>query len=166
MMDDHPDSLKDLPPEEQSTETAYSSSGELQRIGPYRRGPSFGKPQRSWRGITKRGGDAMRTICASIALAGSLAGCVGQAVAQVPEPSTTGKTYTGLRHQFTITLPVGWFAFDQKATIGRPGPHGVVVFSPVDLAKMSHLGDPGSAADEKARKAFAETSTGKIPSFL
>ncbi len=36
MRDDHPDSPKDLPPEEQSTETSYSSSGEPQRIGPYR----------------------------------------------------------------------------------------------------------------------------------
>ncbi len=35
MRDDHPDS-PDLPPEEQSTETSYGSSGELQRVGPYR----------------------------------------------------------------------------------------------------------------------------------
>ena len=66
--------------------------------------------------------------------------------------------------QFTITVPAGWYVHDQNAAIGKPGPHGVIVFSPVDLTKLG-AGSPGRNDDE-VRNKFIAIDGGKIPSFF
>jgi len=80
-----------------------------------------------------------------------------------PEARTEFAPYEGLKDQFTIALPVGWLAHDQSADIGKPGPYGVVVFSPVNLGR-TEVTDDQKALDELRRVAVGVDS-GEIPSL-
>ncbi len=66
--------------------------------------------------------------------------------------------FEGLKGQFTIELPQGWSAYDQrKAITGKKGPTGMVIFSPVNIAEMG--------SDDQA-KTLAKWDTGELPSFF
>jgi hypothetical protein len=72
--------------------------------------------------------------------------------------------YEGLKEQFTIALPVGWRAHDQNAALGQPGPHGVVIFSPINLASVRVTDDKKQLADLVS--AMENIDSGETPSLL
>ena len=66
--------------------------------------------------------------------------------------------FEGLKGQFTIELPQGWSAYDQKKTItGKASPTGMVVFSQVNIAEMG--------IDDQM-KTMVRIDTGELPSFF
>jgi hypothetical protein len=88
----------------------------------------------------------------------------GEADAGTPEGQKEFEPYQGLKEQFTIALPVGWQAHDQSAALGKPGPYGVVIFSPVNLG-MVKVTDAQKSLEE-AQKTLEGIDTGEIPSLL
>jgi len=80
------------------------------------------------------------------------------------EERTEFAPYEGLKEQFTIALPVGWQAHDQNAQMGKPGPYGVVIFSPINLASVKVTDEKKQLAD--AVSAMESIDSGETPSLL
>ena len=72
--------------------------------------------------------------------------------------------YEGFKEQFTIALPVGWQAHDQNAQMGKPGPYGVVIFSPINLASVKVTDVQKQLAD--SMRALESIDSGETPSLL
>src|SRR5262245_24799678 len=113
--------------------------------------------------------DEKRAQWVSLIGAAHVKAVVEPPAAALPPPPTevTAETefvpYEGMKDQFILALPKGWYVHDQNATFGQPGPFGVVVFSPVQLGHMTISGDPN--ADE-IQKMMGRVDSGEIPSFF
>ena len=111
---------------------------------------------------SNRGGGRVLRRCLLFVTVPLLGGQV--ALAQVPEGFVI---YEGHKDQFTIALPAGWSAYDQSGLAGRSSGFNVVIFSPVDLSRMSGPFPPGEEGKGKMNEflaALGRIDTGETPS--
>jgi hypothetical protein len=89
--------------------------------------------------------------------------------AQIPDGYSM---YSGHQEQFTLALPEGWIAYDQRKHLAGLGTNaddglGVIIFSPVDLAAMAGPFPAGQQPDVQALlDTMGKIDTGELPSFF